>query len=97
VTPQEKAPCARQLVEVVNVRGLHARAAARFVKLAESFDADIQVCHAHRTVPGTSLMGLLLLGARRGTFLEIICMGADAHEALQALVCLVQNKFTEEI
>ncbi|MCE2951413.1 MAG: HPr family phosphocarrier protein [Alphaproteobacteria bacterium] len=96
MTPQEEVSCVRQIVEVVNVRGLHARAAARFVKLAESFNADIQVCHAHRTVPGTSLMGLLLLGARQGTFLEIVCTGAGADEALKALVSLVQNKFTEE-
>lgn len=83
-------------VEVINLRGLHARAAARFVKLAETFDAQINVKSAQRSAIGTSLMGLLLLGASKGTTLEVCCEGAQAEEALRALTALITRRFDED-
>jgi len=93
VSPVEAA-CAS--VEIVNLRGLHARAAARFVKLAETYDAQITVTSAQRTAIGTSLMGLLLLGASKGTTLELCCEGPQAQDALWALASLITRRFDED-
>lgn len=83
-------------VEITNTRGLHARAAARFVRLAESFDADIFVEKDSAVVPGTSIMGLMMLAAAPGSQIQIRATGADAGEALDALVALVSDGFGEE-
>jgi phosphocarrier protein HPr len=84
-----------QTVTVANQRGLHARAAARFVKLAGGYDAAINVTAKGTTVPGLSIMGLMMLAAGPGTELEIAATGADAAAAVEALVKLVVDRFDE--
>ncbi|MBT3399519.1 MAG: HPr family phosphocarrier protein [Rhodospirillaceae bacterium] len=83
-------------VEITNTRGLHARAAARFVRLAETFDADIIVEKGGAVVPGTSIMGLMMLAAAPGSQIQVRTSGAEAREALDALVALVSEGFGEE-
>ena len=83
------------LLRIVNERGLHARAAAKFVALAGRFDAEVQVTHHDMTVPGVSIMGLLLLGAGKGCEIEVVCEGAEAAAALAALRALVADGFSE--
>lgn len=81
---------------ISNRLGLHARAAARFVKLATQFAADIVVCNRGVEVSGRSIMGLMMLAASPGTTIEIRASGADAAQALDALVTLVDGRFDEE-
>jgi len=81
---------------IVNQRGLHARAAGRFVKLAGGFDATVTVSGNGETVPGVSIMGLLMLGAARGTRIDIAAEGADADAAVDALTALVEGGFGED-
>jgi phosphocarrier protein len=83
-------------VEIVNERGLHARASARFVKLAASFDADIKVTKDDQTVDAQSIMGLMMLAAGPGSTIQISGEGRQAREAVQALTRLVANRFEEE-
>jgi len=83
-------------LEIRNRRGLHARAAALFVKHAEQFSSEIYVATDTHEVPGRSIMGLLLLSARLGTELEIRAEGHDAIEAIQSLKSLIEAKFHEE-
>jgi len=85
-----------RLVEICNKRGLHARASAKFVKLAGTFSASITVTKDDQTVNGTSIMGLLALGAARGCSITIAAKGAEADKAMAALADLVQSKFGEE-
>ena len=85
----------RASVVVVNQRGLHARAAAKFVKVAEQFVADIEVAKDDMVVPGTSIMGLMVLAAATGAQLEIRARGREAKAALAALVSLVERGFDE--
>lgn len=82
-------------LRIVNERGLHARAAAKFVGLAGRFDAEVLVTHHDTTVPGVSIMGLLLLGAGKGYEIEVVCEGAEAVDALAALKALVADGFSE--
>ena len=84
-----------QRVMVINQRGLHARAAAKFVKLAGGFEAAITVTAKGTAVPGLSIMGLMMLAAGPGTELEIKASGDDAPAALTALVALVSRRFDE--
>lgn len=86
---------ARELA-IINQRGLHARASAKFVKCAESFDADITVSRDGMSVPATSIMGLMMLGAAMGTSISVVATGPQAEEALDALAQLVDSKFDEE-
>jgi phosphocarrier protein len=86
----------RRMVTVVNKRGLHARAAAKLVKLAGGFDADIRVAKNGSVVSGLSIMGLMMLAAAIGTTIEIRCSGRQAAEAAEALVRLVADGFNEE-
>lgn len=86
----------RATVTIVNKRGLHARASARFVTVASRFDAAILVCRDGSCVAGTSIMGLMMLAASIGEDIEIAADGPDAEAALKALVELVQNRFGEE-
>ncbi len=79
-----------------NKRGLHARAAAKFVKCAEKFEADIIVTKDDNRVSGTSIMGLMLLSASKGTSIHVAVSGTDADEALAALNTLVEDKFGED-
>ncbi|MCE3289708.1 MAG: Phosphotransferase system, phosphocarrier protein HPr, partial [Caulobacter sp.] len=76
---------ARRIVEIVNERGLHARASAKFVKLAGSFDAEIQVARDGQSVDARSIMGLMMLAAGIGSSVEISAEGPEAEAALDAL------------
>jgi phosphocarrier protein len=82
-------------VSVVNVLGLHARAAARFVHLASQFPCRIKVTRGAQTVDGKSILGLLLLAAARGTSLELSADGVDEQQALDALVALAARGFED--
>ena len=82
-------------IMVVNALGLHARAAARFVKLANQFTSQIKVTHGHRTMDGKSILGLLLLAAARGTALEISADGIDETDAMAALCGLAERGFED--
>ena len=86
----------RRSVTIVNKRGLHARAAAKFVKLSETFDADIRVAKGGVEVSGLSIMGLMMLAAAPGCSIEITASGAEAAAAMAALEQLVADKFGEE-
>jgi phosphocarrier protein HPr len=86
---------AQARVVIVNQRGLHARAAARFVRVAETFDARIEVSRDDMTVQGTSILGLMTLAAGPGVGLELRAVGADAGPAIEALVALVGRGFDE--
>jgi phosphocarrier protein len=86
---------ARELA-IVNQRGLHARASAKFVKCAEGFNADITVSRDGMSVPATSIMGLMMLGAAMGTSILVEAKGPEAEAALDALTQLVASKFDEE-
>lgn len=90
-----RVPAATQRVVICNQRGLHARAAARFVKLAGGFDAAVTVTAKGSAVPGLSIMGLMMLAAGPGTELEISAKGSDADSAVAALANLVANRFDE--
>ncbi len=81
---------------VINKRGLHARASAKFVQMAERFDANIRVTRCGETVNGDSIMGLLMLAAGPGTTIQVTCSGVQAQEALDALEQLLATKFGEE-
>jgi len=83
-------------VEIVNERGLHARASAKFVKLAAGFDAEVTVSRDDHSVDARSIMGLMMLAAGIGSTIEISAEGAEAAEALEALASLVANRFEEE-
>jgi phosphocarrier protein len=84
------------VVRVRNVKGLHARASAKFVRLAETFDADVVVTRDDQSVGGTSIMGLLMLAAGPGTDLKLTTSGPEAQAALAALVELITNGFGED-
>ena len=95
-TPDEYGvPVARE-VEIVNKKGLHARASAKFVQTAETFDAAIIVTRGHETVGGTSIMGLMMLAAATGSTITIQATGKQAAAAVDALVALVSDRFGEE-
>ncbi|KIL97617.1 Phosphocarrier protein nitrogen regulation associated [Paramagnetospirillum magnetotacticum MS-1] len=81
---------------ISNRRGLHARAAAKFVKLAATFDAQITVSHRGTEVSGLSIMGLMMLAAAPGCSIELKVTGAQATEAMDALFDLVDRKFDED-
>lgn len=85
----------RRRARIVNERGLHARAAARFSALAERFDAAVTVTAGDETVSGLSIMGLLALGAGRGSTIVIGAAGPDARAAVTALAELVKDGFGE--
>jgi phosphocarrier protein len=92
----ETAIPAPRRVTIVNKRGLHARASARFVTMASGFDARVEVVKDGAQVVGTSIMGLMMLAASPGDMIEIRAEGADAEAALTALAALVENGFGEE-
>ena len=81
--------------EIVNKKGLHARATAKFVQCAARFDADITVSRCGETVGATSIMGVLTLGAGIGSTITIVATGTEAQPALDALAALVADKFGE--
>lgn len=82
-------------VTIPNARGLHARAAAKFVTLAERYGASVDVVRDGQTVSARSIMGLMMLGAGKGSQLELQADGWDAKEAVDALAALVEAGFNE--
>lgn len=87
---------ATAVANICNTRGLHARASAKFVKLASGFDAEIHVTRDGVTVNALSIMGLLMLGAGNGCGVEITAEGPQADEAVAALLDLVARRFDED-
>ncbi|WP_295206059.1 HPr family phosphocarrier protein [uncultured Brevundimonas sp.] len=83
-------------LNICNTRGLHARASAKFVKLASSFESEIYVTRDGVTVDARSIMGLLMLGAGIGCSIDVSAEGPDAEEAMEALTDLVARKFDED-
>ena len=83
-------------VTIVNQRGLHARASAKFVRMAEGFDAQVSVSRGDETVNATSIMGLMMWGAAAGTAITITANGRQAETALDALCALIADKFGED-
>ncbi len=81
---------------IVNKRGLHARASAKFVQTVERFRSRITVSRAGETVGGSSIMGLMMLAAGQGTSIQVEATGGDAQEAIDALAALVADRFGEE-
>lgn len=85
-----------KIFTIKNLLGMHARAAAAFVKTANRFQADVFISKDRQTVNGKSIMGVLMLAAAKGSQVVVRAEGADAEEALQALTELIENKFGEE-
>jgi phosphocarrier protein HPr len=83
-------------VAIINKRGLHARASAKFVQMVEQFEAEVSVTRNGETVGGTSIMGLMMLAAGIGTTIRIAARGPQAARALDALTDLVTRKFGED-
>jgi phosphocarrier protein HPr len=95
-SPPSSAPVLTRFVTVTNKRGMHARAAAKFVMLAERFGASVDVIRDGQSVPARSIMGLMMLGAGKGAVIELRAEGWDAKEALDALAALVESGFDEQ-
>ncbi|MFZ2137279.1 MAG: HPr family phosphocarrier protein [Xanthobacteraceae bacterium] len=84
-----------RVLEICNKRGLHARASAKFVQTVEKFEADVRVRRGQEVVGGTSIMGLMMLGAGPGTTITVEATGRQANEVIEALAALVSGRFTE--
>jgi phosphocarrier protein HPr len=84
------------VLQIVNRKGLHARASAKFVQTVERFDAVVTVTRAGETVGGRSIMGLLTLGAAQGTTITVAAEGPQAAESLAALTELLADRFGED-
>ena len=82
-------------LSIINKRGLHARASAKFVQTVERFDAEVLVTRAGETVSGTSIMGLMMLAAAPGTTILVEASGPQAQAAIDALDALVTDRFGE--
>ena len=87
---------ASRTVTICNVRGLHARASAKFVKAAAGFDAEVRVIKDGTEVDARSIMGLMMLAAGIGSTIEIEADGAEAQQAIDALAALVEARFDED-
>ena len=88
---------ATRTVEIINKRGLHARASAKFVKLAATFEAEVKVCKDGQSVDARSIMGLMMLAASPGCSVFVTATGAQAQAVLDALDALIADKFGEEM
>jgi phosphocarrier protein len=82
-------------LRILNKRGLHARASAKFVQLVETFEADVTVCRCGECVGGASIMGLMMLSAATGTTITVWAVGPDADRAIDAIDGLVTGRFGE--
>lgn len=85
----------RQNIEIINKLGMHARAAAKFVTLAQTFAAEIRVARNGREVNGKSIMGVMMLAAAKGTSIELIIDGEDEEKAMRFLTELINKRFDE--
>lgn len=88
-------PDCRRTLTIINAKGLHARASARFVETVEAFDADARITREDQTVGGESIMGLLMLAAHKGTTIDVACTGPEASALMTALETLLANRFGE--
>ena len=86
----------RRVLQIINKKGLHARASAKFVQTVEKFDAQVTVTRGAETVGGNSIMGLMMLSAATGTEITVEVSGKQAEDALAAIVDLVTSGFGEE-
>src|SRR5499427_8821145 len=94
----EQAPAEGALVrviEIVNQKGLHARASAKFVQTVEKYDAEVRVSRCGESVGGTSIMGLMMLSAGPGTSITVTATGKDGAAVLEALEALIEGRFGE--
>jgi phosphocarrier protein len=94
--PQPRQGPLRRVLEIVNKKGLHARASAKFVQTVEKFDANVTVTRGSETVGGTSIMGLMMLSAATGTEITVEVSGKQAADAMDAIAALVTSGFGEE-
>jgi phosphocarrier protein len=97
--PGDETPADDALVRVIiiiNQKGLHARASAKFVQMVEKFNAEVRVSRGGERVGGTSIMGLMMLGAAPGTSITVEAFGPQAAEVLDALEALIKDRFGEE-
>ncbi len=85
-----------RILPIVNEKGLHARASAKFVEVVESFDAEARVRREGEECAGDSIMGLLMLAASRGTTIEVTTSGPQADALMEALAALVADRFGED-
>ena len=85
-----------RVMQIINQKGLHARASAKFVQTVEKFDAEVRVSRAGETVGGTSIMGLMMLSAAPGTSITVEASGNQAAEVIAALEYLIGSRFGEE-
>jgi phosphocarrier protein HPr len=94
--PPDSSAAIVRVLKIVNEKGLHARASAKFVQTAEKFNARITVSRGAESVGGDSIMGLMMLAAGIGTSITVTATGPDAAQAIEALDALVTGKFGEE-
>jgi phosphocarrier protein len=85
-----------RVIRIVNEKGLHARASAKFVQTVEKFEADVRVMRCGESVGGTSIMGLMSLAAARGTDITVDAIGQDAEAVVAAIDSLISSRFGEE-
>ncbi len=95
IDPTADAAISREL-PIINRRGLHARATAKFVHCVEAYDADVHVTRGGETVGGQSIMGILTLGAAQGTTIVVSATGPDAGRVVEALAALLADRFGED-
>jgi phosphocarrier protein HPr len=93
--PATSGPITR-VMKIINQKGLHARASAKFVQTVEKFDAEVRVSRGGETVGGTSIMGLMMLAASPGTSITVEATGKDAGAVVDALEALLANRFGED-
>lgn len=84
-------------VTITNRLGLHARAAAQFVRTAADYESDVRIARGDKEADGKSIMGVMMLAVSQGTEIEIRTEGADAEDALEALAMLVSSRFGESV
>ena len=94
--PPSREGAIRRVLEIVNKKGLHARASAKFVQTVEKYDANVTVTRGNETVGGNSIMGLMMLSAGTGTQITVEVSGQQADEVMAAIVELVTSGFGEE-
>jgi phosphocarrier protein len=94
--PEPRPGAIVRTIQIVNQKGLHARASAKFVQTVERFDADVRVTRCGETVGGTSIMGLMMLAASPGTSIVVEATGNEAADVISALEELIRSRFGEE-
>lgn len=96
VTAEAEIGMVRRTLQITNKRGLHARAAAKFVRTVGQFDCQVKVAFKGQEVSGLSIMGLMMLAAGLGSAIELACSGRQAVEVMAALSSLIEGKFGED-